>query len=339
MKPIILFLCLVALFVSCSEEDGGNAGRNYEIPRFAVYPLSGSGVKRGGDFARNFFPAKSSVGYYVLAPLNFLLPPARAQGQISCIDEANLWNTAPQTMEEAASISPKDLIDAFYAQAIFYDCNVREQAQSFGVGEEEVTVTEDGEEKSVTILTASRIGDDPEKLTQYVSWTDLPESENVRGRMVNKYLQDNGWITKTRVDLEIEDGARTVTSLLHVVAGDRKSYIKAGFRESDPDGEGNFGRHEVWGRYFDTVDSIVVRARAVALANGGLSVELRRCTGASVDTDCSSGGTLVTKHYDGNGEEVSDRNTVFGTDTAADDFYGGKTEDEYFTPKFSIEEK
>ena len=339
MKFIIFLLFFFTLFVSCGDEESSNSGRNYEIPRFAVYPLSDSGVPGGGSLSRNFLPPEpnSKLKYLVLAPVHIFFPLAYAQSQIDCTAEIDYYNDAPQTFGRAADIPPQELLHRFYAQAIFYDCIIRQQAQSFGIGE---SVQEDEEGEEVTILTAENIGNDPERRTEYVSWTDLPESENVRGRLVNKYIQDDGIVTKTRVDLSIEDGARRVTSLLHFVNSNdgAKFYSKASFRESNQDAEGNFQRHEVRGRLYDTTDNTIVQVRAVADADSGSSIELRRCpiSSGDIDTDCSSAPPVV-KHYNNDGAEVSDSSRSFGDD-AADSFYEGQNEEQYFTPEFSIEE-
>ena len=337
MRPIIFLLYFVTLLVSCSDDNVSHSGKNYQIPRFAVYPPSDSGIPQGG-FAGIFSPQSSNkLGYYVLAPLNFLLPPAHAQGRIDCTDEVSFWNSAPQTMGRAASIPAEELIHHFYAQALFYDCNVREQAQNFGIGE---TVQQDGENggEEVTILTASNIGAIEDDLTQFVSWTDLPESENVRGLLVNKYLQNDGTRTKTRVDLEIENGARHVTSLLHFTTEDNGEYYsKASFQESGPDEDGNFQKHEIWGRYYDTSSggNTVVQIRAVAETNGGYSFEIKRCSGVSdKNSPCASPPTI--KHYDKDKNEINAR-TFGSNENEADNFYEGEEESDYFTPEFSLD--
>ena len=343
MKPIIFVLCFVALTISCKDDKGSSSGRNYEIPRFAVYPLSESGIATLGGLGADFLPLGPNKGlkYLVLAPINFLLPPIYAQSLIDCEEEVALNNAAPQTFGRAADISAKDLIHRFYAQAIFYDCVTRQQSQSFGVGET-VESDPDNEGEEVTILTAKNIGSDEEVLTQYVSWTDLPESENVRGRLVNKYVQNDGIITKTRVDLKIINGAREVTSMLHFIDisnGSAKLYSKAGFRESDPDEDGNFQEQEVWGRFYDTTNKTIVQVRATVGVGSGFSVELKRCfiEGENIDTDCSSASS-TTEHYNADGDKASN-GAVGGFSGISEEisFYGGQSEEQYFTPEFSLE--
>ena len=145
--------------------------------------------------------------------------------------------------------------------------------------------------QSVTILTSKRIGENPEHLTEFISWTDLADSENVRGRMINKYLQDDGISTKTRVDMEVEDGAKRVESVFHFSDSNASMYAKAGFREMEINREGTFQRHEIWGRYYDTTVNIVVQARGVMLAGEGFAVEVTRCSAVDgKDTICGSNG-------------------------------------------------
>ena len=339
MKAIIFLLCFVAFFVSCSSGDG-ESGKNYSVPRFAVYPPSSSGLPGQGSFAS--FKPESSGGlkYLVWAPVNVLFPLARAQ-ENGCDAELAFSNEAPQTFGQAASISGEDIVHRFYAQAIFYDCVTREQALQSGVGE---TVQNDSEneDEEVTVLTARRIGDDPEVLTEFVSWTDLPESDNVRGRLVNKYVQENGIITKTRVDLEMEDGARKVESMLHFVDpgnSNIKLYSKGGFQESNPDAQGNFQDQEVWGRFYDTSDNMIVQVRAKSRVNVGVTIELKRCpiSGSNIGTDCS-GATAETEHYDATGTKVNDplEGISLGSNTG-NGFYAPQSEEEFFTPEFSVE--
>ena len=340
MKTTIFLLCFVILFFSCKDDKNSNMGRNYEIPRFAVYPLSDSGIFDGVSLVENILSPEpnSKLKYFVLAPVNIFFPMAHAQSAIDCTDEVNLNNEAPQTFGRAASISPEDLLKRFYAQTIFYDCVIREQAQSFGIGETvQVAPKVEGEDpEEIVVLTAENIGSDPEKRTEYVSWTDLPESENVRGRLVNKYVQDDGIITKTRVDLNIVNRARTVTSLLHFVNQDgAKFYSKANFQESNPDADGNFQQHEVWGRLYDTTNNMVVQARAIIVAGGGFSAELKKCPiSSSIETSCN-GATPDAIHLDGEGNTVGERS--FGSNQATS-FYGSQSESEYFTPEFNIEQ-
>ena len=337
MKSFIFLLSFLTLCVSCGDDENSKSGKNYQIPRFAVYPLSDSGIPGGGSFADNFFPQEpnSKLKYLVLAPVNLLFPSAYAQ-ENSCEDVMRFDNDAPQTYGRAASIEPRDLIYKFYSMSMFYDCVTREQARQSGVGESsQVDNENDGE--SVLILTASNIGNNPENLTEYVSWTDLPESENVRGLLVNKYLQNDGIRTKTRVDLEIENGARKVQSLLHVISGGQKIYIKAGFIEGALDADGNFQEHEIWGRYYDSSNETIVMARAKSSIGGGLSVELKRCTisGTDIETSCNA-ASPVEQHYDSNGEKVENGTLQQLGSNTGDSFYRGMTEADFFTPRFDI---
>ena len=74
----------------------------------------------------------------------------------------------------------------FYAQAIFYDCNARLQARQSGVGVSTQVDDETGQEETVTVLTSDYTDPRPsENARFFTAWTDLPESEYVKGRMVN----------------------------------------------------------------------------------------------------------------------------------------------------------
>ena len=75
MKTITLLLCVIWVF-SCSDEEG-QGGQGYQIPRFAVHPLSGGGLPNGEGLA-SFFNSgqKKGLKHLVLAPMNILFPLA-----------------------------------------------------------------------------------------------------------------------------------------------------------------------------------------------------------------------------------------------------------------------
>ena len=326
MKSILYFLCFAIFLVSCTS--GNDPGKNYQIPRFAVYPPSHSGLPGGGTFA-SLFQSKPSRAFT-------LFPAAYAQ-EHECDKELSFYNDAQSRIisGQAASISGKDFIHSFYAQAILYDCETRRQARAEGVG---ATSQNHGEEGTV-ILTVSLIDNRPEDWTRYISWTDLPESANVRGKLINKYLQKDGARTKTRVDLAMKNGARTVKSMLLYTDEYYTAYTSANFKESSPDTKGNFQVQEIWGRYYDDSANKIVQARALVRVGEGFAVELVRCdiSGTNIDTDCSGSSDKVVEHYDANGTKLNSARSgwTFGSDTG-DSFYSGELESEFFAPKFSI---
>ena len=109
-------------------------------------------------------------------------------------------------------------------------------------------------------------------------------------------------------------------------------YIKAGFEEKEPDSNGQFRRHEVWGRYYDTTVNKVVQARAVMIAGVGLSVELTRCDATNgKDTVCS--GTPEVNHYNASGDLADNREVMFGTRDGGIFF---RDEGAFFNPAFVL---
>ena len=305
------------------------------IPRFSVDPLDGSGVD------------DTTASLDKLKPfLSLLFPKAIAQSTIvSCTDELAASNAAPQIYASSSTNDGLDYAHNFYAQAIFYDCNARQQAQEDGVGRTEQE--DDDSNMMLPVLTASNIGTLPEDLTRFVSWTDLPETQNVSGLLINKYLQDDGTRTKTRIDLKIDTGARSVWSVLYVErAGGDKSYIKAAFQESDEDTNGVFNEHRVSGRYWDDQDETIISIRASARKDKGVTIRMDECTGQAlinINAGCTTGTTWTYLDTDGNEMANESAATTAGliTESApnglpdAEAFFTG-TQAEFFTPGFDV---
>ena len=141
----------------------------------------------------------------------------------------------------------------FYATAQFYDCNAREQLQQDGLTTqcklregtdgslEGENLCDEGAATEVQLLSALITEGESDDLTRFVSWTmdpNDPQSSDVEGQMINKYLQSDRGRTKTRVNLSRVSGKKAVdvTLLFHDPNGDPAFLLRVYFEE---DGSGN----------------------------------------------------------------------------------------------------
>ena len=304
-----MFFVTLSLLTACSGgDDDAQGGLRYtgDIPRFSVDPLEGSGVPAVEEDSMGF------VSSWLKPVVDFLgLPKAVAQSaRIDCRQELDYWNGSPQVVGRAAGNPGQDYAHSFYAMSIFYDCNAREQAQQDGVGRSEHEDPDDPIAEEIPVLTAKWIDPSlPEDWTRFVSWTDVPESENVSGILINKYLQDDLTRTKTRVDLKVTGGARSVWGVLYVDSfGFDEWYTKFAFREvRQPDG--TVDEHLIAGRHWDDRDQTVIVVKAKAVLGTGISVFMWQCpnrTISQINDDCSTGGTATEMFYDEDGQTLDE---------------------------------
>ena len=347
MRQIIFLLCIFFL-ASCSKDDKDKDNKTYVTPpRFSVDPIENSGIVI--DASALSVSSVRSPWYSTMFKkigiwsTSFVIPTIQAQNAISCSEELDNWNAAPQLYGQSRTRSPQEYVESFYAQAVFYDCNARQQAQEDGVGSS--TETDGDTEETVTILTAKTVkASAPDDFTRFVSWTDLPENENVRGKLVNKYLlEKDGARTKTRIDLEIENGARDVKSFLLAREADGDlSYTRADFTEILDD-EGRPIAHQVSGRYYDDQDQVIVEIAAYSTTDNGTAVFMKKCTSVSNYSDsCLIAAT--PHYYDSDGDDMNAlevQESGLPTDISDDkieevtEFFTG-TEENYFKPEFTI---
>ncbi len=335
---VFFFLCIFFL-ASCSKDKDKDNKTVVIPPRFSVDPIGNAGIVIDASSVRSAWYSTmfKKTGIW---STSFVIPKVQAQNTINCTEEMENLNAAPQLYRNTKNLSPKDYVQNFYAKAVFYDCNAREQAQEDGVGSK--TETDSDTEETVRILTAKRVKDSaPEDETRFVSWTDLPETENVKGKLVNKYLQPDGARTKTRIDLEIENGARNIRSLLRDARNEGLFYTRADFEEILDD-DGNKTAHRVSGRYYDNQDNVIVEIAAYSVKGNGTAIFMKMCPDTNYRDSCS---VAATEHYyNSDGSNMSESGAqAKGLPIDINDseikkvteFFTG-TESEYFKPEFTV---
>ena len=127
--------------------------------------------------------------------------------------------------------------------------------------------------------------------------------------MINKYLYDDGDTSRTRIDLKINNGARSVWGVVHYdFFGGVNAYTKFAFREVLA-ADGSVEEHLVSGRHWDDTDETVIVVKARAIAGRGVSIFRWRCATvglADINNACSSSGPADdANYYDDDGNEIT----------------------------------
>lgn len=334
MKPLILIIFSMALiFSGCSGIEGFFSG---DIPSFAVKPLESSSIRSLGKFQnlRNAQQAAKIQSNLHTASLKIF------SKSISCAKEVAYSNAAPQLIG-TPNLTGQDYVTAFYAQANFYDCNARQQALEDVPQENERDEEGQEIENPIKVYTAEMIGPRPNDFTRFVSWTDDPNSENVQGKLVNLYLQDDGIRTKTRIDLEKTGGAKTINSLfLSSTETDLKTYTRADFTEML---DANIVvEHRVSGRHYNSHDDVIINVASSVKKNIGASVFVKKCASPSAFSDSCNLASPTAYYYDSDGAVITESQasslgliTNSNTLTIINNFYTG-TEEDYFQASFDV---
>ena len=159
---------------------------------------------------------------YTKAKLAALLPLT----DINCTQEMQQSNSANANLHQVIDDTEKlaevalRMADYSYAQALFYDCNMRQQAADDGV-----KIVADND--SLTHYRAYKERDNFWDMTRFVEWNEYKNDEGLvpktdgeanrtTGKMMNFYLQDNGFRTQTRIELDKKDSLRQITSLFYL---------------------------------------------------------------------------------------------------------------------------
>ena len=339
MRYLIFFLLFgfcVSVFYSCG--DGGDTGGiNIDIPEFSVDILDGSGIDTSSG-------ETSSVGFPVNQKFLAMLSPVpdafAQQKEISCEDELAFMNDHEFGIDPTAI----ELVRYFYAKARFYDCNTREQAQNGPVTT--YTQTDQSSGMEVTVMEVKYVDEIPDDLTMFVAWTD---ATNLKGKLVNKYLQVDENRTKTRVDLLIADDTSKEVDFSFNIEDSSNSmsiWSRAIFQEVgetiDLENTQEFSivEHLISGRYYRTGTVYVVRASVKK--NVGTSVFMRKCSATSPNEACA--GSDTEHFYDSNGDaldKAAAQAAGLSTDVAStgidilSNFFSGSVDD-YFAPEFDI---
>lgn len=322
MKLFTLVLLASTAF-SCGDDDETPLRYTGHIPRFSVDPLPNSGtITRSRPSEGPFWE-------------NLLIKRAHAQeARIDCGPQLERSNRAPDLSSGVADIAAKGvpltyrgMVQAFYAQALFFDCHMRKKVQ-------EVGVDETGTPPTYTYQSDSEL----------LYWTDpegdVPGAAKIKGRLVTRRNQSNNINMRFRVDLFDQDsGNKEISTLLKIEDGPRAFYIQANVKRIGPDTQkkdlisGRFWQKEKEGNR-DTYNLLLFEAIAQSGAN--LSIRAYKCDGqANKGSDCTSSKVLVA--YDSSGDvATAPQETMFssgslsGESFLANGFFTG-SEDEYFS--------
>lgn len=200
------YLLLMFLFSACdfsekSPTDKEDDNRVIDLPAFAVEPFN---YVVGSNNSQ-------SAGLFVTP--------------ISCEQQLKKLNDTSREVQEKVIPTPtedklglaKALAAYSYALGLFYDCNMRQQAQEDGA--EEIATDQQKVQYRAASLTESRWD-----LTRFVDWFEYKNSEGIvsrtdgeadriDGKMINLYLQEDGARTQTRIDLAKDTNLRQITTI------------------------------------------------------------------------------------------------------------------------------
>ena len=334
LNILLVFPWLICSLSSCFDGDdssgsGKRGGYKGYVPNFSVsYPKS---IATSNLLLKSLMRAVPST----IPSLELEEEP----DEIDCSDAIANWNKSTQLPNSATGLTsnpfcPTDskgitadcfnnelgVVLGFYAQAQFYDCNARQQLQEDGltkqcrlrdgttgsIGDDDLC---DPEASSYVQLLYSLIEKNPaDDFTRFVSWTmhpETPKTEDIKGQLINKYLQRDGAIrTKTRVDIDRTGGKKVIDSILLVAdaAGVISSITRVYFREA---GSGtpitdNYITARSWNKDY----AKVIAVRAHVSATLGASVFYKSCAAAdalaAVTATCSLSG-VTPKYFNANG--------------------------------------
>ena len=284
-------LLLFSTLLSCSDE-----GNPISIPRFSVDPLNASGLLLSALPSTHRLNSSSF-------PQNTSSKCRSAMANWKAKQTA-LASTLLQTNTPDKE---KILLETLYAQTIFYDCHIRELAHNNGISSSNQSYN--GE--TIPILTAQDVWEStPENHTQFLSWIDLPETRNIQGKMIDKDLDSNNVQTKIRIDLNIENGARKIKSLLISTNKENNEmiYSKADFKEL-LNQSGVKIVHLVSGRYYDSETRTLIVISAYVRAYIGTAIFTRRCystTNPSITFSSGCTATLQESYYNSQGRPLTE---------------------------------
>ena len=358
---------IVFLSLSC-ELALISSYQNHKIPRFSVDPLAGSGIS--GSVASSPPPWEvipSQINSLFLPSFPPILPiiglAVAQEGPQESIDCTQAGEDYGKTSTHYTN--GLRLVERFYREAIFFDCLLRynSQQEELGVSKRVIDFIDEENEtpvyKEVDVLTVSRIKH-PEDDLLFISWTDDPNALNVRGRMVGKLFQSREIIpsipkggedirVKSRIDLKITNGARSVYSMQKDEKNNKGAYSKAVFIEI-PNANDSIDEHYVGGRYYDNLSRITFRKVQASVRRGlGTSVFftiISECPNSNIDLveSPSFDNCRVDnkeEYYDNHGNRVDRAKAMaIGLKTNpsslpnVDSFYNGQSEDAFFRPEF-----
>lgn len=237
MKRFYFYL-MPLLLMSCVFDDEDESQRQVRyggyMPNYSVN-LPEDALE--SKLQRGVFQRGSSA-----ARINYLSADEN-EIHIDCTDELNLANMAPRfpatsgsnapicTSDNSLCItSPLGFLIYAYANGLFYDCNVRQQVRQDGLSRlcklrsgssgniASGDLCDENTPSSQKMLAFSYIssGQSLEDYSRFVAWTmdpANPGTEDLEGMMINRYLQDDGLRSKTKVILNKVNGFKAVETL------------------------------------------------------------------------------------------------------------------------------
>ena len=344
MKLVRNAFCLFCLILICfglssCDRNSEESSSSIQVPSFSVDPLEDVSLDA---FSWGMQSSLEAQGAFPLSVESLTDespdPEISSEARISCADEVEELNNAPK-LDSREDLEYTDYLRSFYAITSFYDCNVRQQIQ-----EDEVTRADSGQ------YTASRIGSTPADYTRFVSWIyrDNNAGESIaHGRLVNRYLQEDGMRTQTRIDLSY-NGDKNVDSLVSFVSrnpdtnSEYRYYTRVFFQEVSND-EGDVVEHQIAGRHYNSTQNDVVVVAAVVKLGVGTTVFLKTCQDTNdLNFNCDISSDATVKHFSAAGIEMDEPPAGMPTSPQnvgrryrISHFYDDQTESQYFNPSFT----
>ena len=361
------------VLASCSDSNSNNDQQAYTgfIPNFSVNlpenVVSDSYINNGDSNSSK--PISSTS---MMQKLNLEENPDVIDCS-SVLETLNTWQRdsdrgLPQSQMNVDSTKALGYTLHFYAHSQFYDCNLRQQVREDGVnrqcplreGEEtgspEDLCHEDENVDTSTQFSYALLQDNelPDDFTRFVGWTSDPNdpaNNNVQGMMINKYLQDDGVRTKTRIDLHEDESEKIIIStfLSYDTNLEGRSMTRSYFREIKPSDGSEATENYIVGRYWNRAFGGVISLRAHLKSSVGSVLFITICQNVvnledAIASNCSSESASAT-YFDTEGTQIGSTADFSGqlstsatdnnfnpenTSNNLDTFFNGESIDEYF---------
>ena len=310
------YLLLIFLVSACEfdgkspadkEDDKKDDKRVIDLPAFAVEPF---------DYV---------VGSNTSPSAGLFVTP------ISCEQQMKKLNDTSAKVQEIVQPTPstenelelaKALTSYSYALSLFYDCNMRQQAQDDGA--EEIANDQQKVHYRAASLTESRWD-----LTRFVDWFEYKnaegivsrtddEADRVDGKMINLYLQDDKARTQTRIDLAKDANLRQITTIFWSETDNKQTALKSHVVEYS---KGSTKEQLLSLRYYSAhhVSDKSWWVLAHMKASGSVMITNVCSETSDYNSTCNENSAGDTTYYlDSNYQEVSDNHQGFKA--SRDDF-------------------
>ncbi len=281
---MIILLSVALLVVGCGFSSDKQGGSGAVPPAFAAQPFS--------------YITKDWATSLTL------------QHDGDCIAKMEHRDTAGAAMADALGKSESGNEIALgmagygYAQALFYDCNMRQQAREDGaeiVDETDVRVLHRSHRQSAELWDGTRFVEWEEQKdsdTGEVPMTD-GEADTVTGKMVNLYLQENGFRTQTRIELDKQDGLRQIASVFFLQAGEGKNVVQRSYLVEH--GSGTDKEHLLGLRLYHHDYSSKIYLALAHLKDSGSAVLFATCdigAGEDFNKSCADASFGGVRYFD-----------------------------------------